>query len=322
MKSNPQVSIGMPVFNGERYIKEAIDSILAQTFSGFELIISDNASTDKTREICQDYASRDRRIRYYRNSENLGAAKNFNRVFELSTGEYFKWAAHDDVIDPNYLSKCIDGINNNPELVLCHSMVEAIDENGKELGRYETNFKNVESRYPHKRFGNLILTDQWCFEIFGLIRSSALKNTRLIASYISSDATLRAELGLLGRFHIIPEYLFFSREHPQRSIRTIQGHHQRGEWFDPANKDRIQFPHWRVFLEYIKCVYLNPLKMNERALCHVYLIRWFVSNWNWMWMVLNLIVVAVPRSWGFIWKVKQIKRRHLKSKNEFTSTFQ
>ena len=103
----PRVSIGIPVYNGGRFIKEAIDSILAQTFEDFELILSDNASTDETEEICKEYATLDRRIRYYRNEENLGAAKNYNRVFELSNGEYFKWASHDDLCAPEYLERCI-----------------------------------------------------------------------------------------------------------------------------------------------------------------------------------------------------------------------
>ena len=91
----PLVSIGMPVFNGEDYVEAALDSILTQTFTNFELIISDNASTDRTEEICNDFADSDDRIRYYRQEKNLGAAANFNRVFELSSGKYFKWAAHD-----------------------------------------------------------------------------------------------------------------------------------------------------------------------------------------------------------------------------------
>ena len=108
LNNKPRVSIGMPVFNGENYLAEALDSLLTQTFSDFELIISDNASTDKTEEICRAYAVRDQRIRYFRNQENLGASRNYNRVFELSSGEYFKWAAHDDLCAPEFLGRCVD----------------------------------------------------------------------------------------------------------------------------------------------------------------------------------------------------------------------
>jgi glycosyltransferase involved in cell wall biosynthesis len=101
----PRVSIGLPVFNGEKYLAEALDSILSQTYRDFKLIISDNASTDRTEQICREYAAKDRRIRYYRNEKNIGAPKNFNRVFELSSGKYFRWDAftHPSA-KPNYLA--------------------------------------------------------------------------------------------------------------------------------------------------------------------------------------------------------------------------
>lgn len=103
----PLVSIGMPVYNGERYIRQALDSLLAQDYANFELIISDNVSTDGTQGICLEYAARDERIRYYRNETNLGALRNFNRVFELSSGKYFMWAAHDDVWNPAYVQEVL-----------------------------------------------------------------------------------------------------------------------------------------------------------------------------------------------------------------------
>src|SRR5438132_13873019 len=97
MNRRSQVSIGMPVYNGERYLSGALDSLLSQTLADFDLIISDNASTDATESICRSYAAHDSRIRYFRNENNLGAAANFNRAFELCGGEFFRWAAHDDL---------------------------------------------------------------------------------------------------------------------------------------------------------------------------------------------------------------------------------
>jgi glycosyltransferase involved in cell wall biosynthesis len=123
-----KVSIGLPVFNGENYLEAAVDSILAQTFKDFELIISDNASTDRTQEICQRYCGRDSRVRYFRSEQNHGAAWNFNRVFELASGEYFKWAAHDDMIAPDFLQKCVAVLDEDPTVVLCHSQVQFINE--------------------------------------------------------------------------------------------------------------------------------------------------------------------------------------------------
>jgi glycosyltransferase involved in cell wall biosynthesis len=115
----PRVSIGLPVYNGENYLAETLDSILAQTFTDFEVIISDNASTDRTETICRQYAAQDRRIRYLRNTSNLGAAKNYNRVFELSQGEYFKWNGHDDPLAPVFLERCVAVLDRHPGVVLC-----------------------------------------------------------------------------------------------------------------------------------------------------------------------------------------------------------
>src|SRR5687767_6137887 len=103
----PALSIGLPVYNGERYLREAIGSILSQDFTDFELIISDNASTDGTAAICAFYAARDARIRYHRSETNLGAAPNHRRVFELARAPFFKWAAHDDSGSPQLLERCV-----------------------------------------------------------------------------------------------------------------------------------------------------------------------------------------------------------------------
>src|SRR5262249_60446249 len=100
-------SVGLPVFNGESYLESAITSVLGQTFEDFELIICDNASTDRTAEICNDYAARDSRIRYFRNPRNLGAAPNYNLAFSQARGRYFKWLAHDDRMRPSFLAKTV-----------------------------------------------------------------------------------------------------------------------------------------------------------------------------------------------------------------------
>src|SRR5919112_5909956 len=106
MTARPRVTIGLPVYNGERFLEQALDGLLAQTFTDFELIISDNASTDRTPEICQAYAARDSRIRYVRQPENIGAGPNHNILVPMARGEYFKWASHDDLYDPDLVAKC------------------------------------------------------------------------------------------------------------------------------------------------------------------------------------------------------------------------
>src|SRR5689334_10548773 len=105
--TNPKVSVGLPVYNGQRYVRHALESLRRQEFEDFEVVISDNASTDQTGEICAEYVARDARFRYFRNETNIGASPNYNRTFELARGEYFKWCAHDDVCLPGFLSKCM-----------------------------------------------------------------------------------------------------------------------------------------------------------------------------------------------------------------------
>lgn len=302
----PRVSIGLPVYNGANYLEKAIKAILAQTYSDFELIISDNASTDRTQKICLAYAARDRRIRYYRNERNTGGAYNFNRVFELSSGGYFKWAAHDDIVAPDYLLKCVEVLDQDHSVILCHSKVKVIDESGKTLSHSSINHDKAGSLKPQCRFGALVQTDHLCMDIFGLIRRDVLKLTPLISGYIGSDRVLLAELGLLGRFHLIPEYLFFSRDHPERSIRSIPFHF-RAEWFDPANEGRTVFPHWRVYFEYFMCVRRISLTKYERICCYLHLLHWLSANLNWARMVSDLFIVFVPKSWNLFSKFVNVQ---------------
>ena len=247
----PTVSFGMPVFNGEKYIEEAIESILSQTFDDFEFIICDNASTDRTKQICKNFQSKDKRIEYYRNENNIGAAANFNKCFKLSKGKYFKWAAHDDVIAPDYLKECIKVLENDISVVLCHTDAEFIDSKGQFLCSYKPRLKNISSFKKWVRFRDLISLDHYCIDIFGVIRSEVLSKTKLIDNYIESDRTLFVEIGLEGRFYRIPKILFYSREHAERSVRAIDLQ-ERGFWWNPVLSGRIFLPRCRLPLEYIK----------------------------------------------------------------------
>ncbi len=131
MSEQPKVTIGMPVFDGENFVGSAIASLLAQTFTDFELIISDNGSTDRTQEICNEYALRDTRIHYVRQTKNLGAIANFNSLVSRARGVYFKWAAHDDLCEPTYLERCVEILDRSPEIAWCHSDSDMIDSEGR-----------------------------------------------------------------------------------------------------------------------------------------------------------------------------------------------
>jgi glycosyltransferase involved in cell wall biosynthesis len=279
-----QLSIGLPVYNGEKFITESINSILAQTFQDFELIICDNASTDKTEEICRAYAAKDERISYYRNEKNIGCARNFNRVFELSTGEYFKWLAYDDLHAPDFLQKCIDILDKDPSLVLCHSHAYHIDEQGKFLQNYDIKFK-TDSPKPQERFQEL-LTKHYCYQIYGVIRADAIRKTPPISSCAAADAIFLLRLSLLGRFYEIPEYLFFARTHPQqslsmfwpnyllsnnnnpkKSLSNLPDFYSYAVWFDSSNQSKILLPHWRVLGEILLSIWQAKIKWHEKLVC-------------------------------------------------------
>lgn len=206
----PLVSIGMPVYNGENYIRQALDCLLAQDYEKFELVISDNASTDATQQICLEYAERDRRIRYHRNKVNLGMVKNFNRVFELSRGRYFMWASHDDLWEPGFVSRCVEVLRGEPSVVLCYPQGKFIGPDGDPIKTpllsFDTRGMNLISRFHVVIWGL-----NYNFPIRGLMKSNALKRTRLFGNTLGSDIVLLTELSLLGQFAHVPAPLFHNR---------------------------------------------------------------------------------------------------------------
>ena len=293
----PHVSIGIPVFNGENYLRQALDSILSQTYTDFELIISDNASTDKTQQICLKYAAKDERIRYHRNKENVGATENFNHAFSLSSGEYFKWAAHDDVLAPDYLEKCVKVLDNDSSIVLCHSRTARIDENGVVIGNYDDRtLYRISSWKQHERFGDLISQTNSCWAIMGVMRADALKKTPLHGSYLDADRNLLAELGLIGRMYEIPEHLFFRRDHPQAYTTTYHSkdvlvrdyQNQMAWWKGNKKRSLIILPRWKNIFEYFRSVNRVPLKFSERLLCYQEIGRWLLYGDGWGMMRCDL----------------------------------
>jgi glycosyltransferase involved in cell wall biosynthesis len=276
-KDKPRVSIGVPVFNGENYIAEALDSLRQQTFSDFELIISDNASTDRTGAICRAYAARDHRVHYFQNEKNLGAAYNYRRVFELSSGEYFKWAAHDDIHAPEFLARCVELLDKDISVVLCNSKTNIIDKDGKPYLNYIAEV-NTDSSKPYHRFYNMINTEHWCYQVFGLFRSQALKMTPLIGPYSGSDRVLLAHLSLIGRVYEISEYLFFRREHPETSTNKYISNQERMVWFDPALAGQRHYPTWLKFKGYLNAINQTPLSPYERTLCYFQVMRMIIGK--------------------------------------------
>jgi glycosyltransferase involved in cell wall biosynthesis len=133
LEAVPAVSICLPVYNGENYVAAAIESMLAQTFADFELIITDNASTDRTGEICRKFADADSRVRYHRNERNVGGARNQTLAVQMARGRYVRLSAHDDKIAPTHLEECVALLEKRPDVVIAFTRTVVIDEVGAEV---------------------------------------------------------------------------------------------------------------------------------------------------------------------------------------------
>lgn len=203
----PLVSVGVPVFNGETGLARALDSLLGQDYGNLEIIVSDNASTDRTPDICREYVQRDPRVRYYRSERNQGATWNFNRVFELSSGKYFMWAAHDDQRERNFVRACVERMEQCPDAVLCQTHTASFIEGRPDLLCVGTldSFEGVTDLVARYRE---TLERSPATAIYGLYRSGAMRKTRMLRRSIATDLAFIQELSIHGEFVQVPEVLF------------------------------------------------------------------------------------------------------------------
>lgn len=269
----PLVSIGMPIYNCAHFLQDPLESLLAQDYENFELIISDNHSTDSTREICLDYLAKDKRIRYFRSEMNVGAIKNFNKVFELSQGEYFMWHAHDDLREPNYISSCLMMMEMNPNVILCCSNT-LLNEDGS-LRELKEDFSTV-GMSLNRRFRKIIWNNS-CSSIYGLIRSKALRKTGLLKNIVCTDNLLLAELSLLGEFHQLPLFLFKEKIRRKNNFQRINGII---EMYLP-NRDRyIYLPFIKLAIEHWKVVQNGRLKKKEKFIAFLDIITCFLLKYK------------------------------------------
>lgn len=272
----PRVSIGLPVYNGENYLAQALDSLLAQTLEDFELIISDNASTDATERICREYAARDPRIRYVRQPRNRGGSPNQNVVLDLARAPLFKWAAHDDLYGPELLERCVAALDERPDAVLCHAGMAYIDEHGEVISHYDYRL-STDSLSAPTRFRSLLLTDGGDDE-YGVARTDVLREVRPLGSYYNPGRPLVAEIALHGPFLQVPETLFFRRDHPDRGDRSPTVVALCGR-LDPRRSTHSTA---RLLAEYVAAffvaVHRSPLSRSDRLACYRALATWLRSR--------------------------------------------
>jgi glycosyltransferase involved in cell wall biosynthesis len=303
--SQPLVSIAVPVYNGQRYLAEALDSILCQTVSDLEIIISDNASTDETAAICARYAATDERVRYFRNNTNIGACPNFNICVGYATGRYFKWQPHDDVLEPEYLQKCIAALESNPNAVLCQSHIRYIDVDSGSIGIYKGVLRDTTSEKIYKRFGGVILPAHPVHEVLGVYDRKALDNSVLFPSYHSACREMLAENSLRGQIVIVPEPLMSIRDHVERYSHANTELLNRAEFNDPSKANELSFPTWRMYGEFWKMIGDNVPSRMERLACYGQLVRWLWCNWNLVRLAVDLVRVVFPGAAIYAERLKQ-----------------
>lgn len=229
----PLLSLAMPVRNGERYLAAAIDSIRVQTFADYELIVLDNASTDATPDICRRLVREDRRIRYVRNPVDLGAGANFNSGVELASGDLFKWCAHDDLLNLEFLEHCVRALWARPLAVTAYGRLIQIATDGNPTGYVERPLTSLDNVPASQRFKTLVHRQGLDAAIFGVHRRSVLVSTSLHLPYYGSDCALLAELALFGPFVHAPQAVLYSRDHPSRSVNLASS--ERLVWQAPVN---------------------------------------------------------------------------------------
>lgn len=265
------VAVGMPVFNGERYLEDTLRSVLNQTFDNFDLFIADNASTDRTEEICRDYAQQDSRIQYIRNPVNLGASKNYTVCFEPARSKYFRWQNSDDPIEPTLIEKCFEVLEANPDVVLAYGKTHIIDENGAFTEAYEDNLQ-LTSDSSSQRFQDCLRNLGLQNVIYGLIRRNSLAQTSLLGNYLAADINLVAELSLYGKFQEIPQHLFNRRMHPEASSWKRDDSERQKNFWDPA-KRKLVMQTWRSIMEYYKAVARAPIPIQDKQTLSMFLLK-------------------------------------------------
>ncbi|GAA3554070.1 glycosyltransferase family 2 protein [Amycolatopsis ultiminotia] len=275
----PLLSLAMPVHNSERFLAEALDSIRAQDFPGWRLLICDNASTDRTEVIAKEYCVLDERISYVRHERNLGAARNHNYGFHHTDGDYFAWVHGDNVYLPTYFSRCLAELRAHPEASCAHTVAVDIDVEGNRTHRWDEHLR-ADHADVALRFRDLTERDHMCFAWFGVVDRDLLAQTSLHAPFDSADRLEIVELALRGPIRLIDEELFRHREHPGRIMRQAPTARSRYLILDPEWRGRIPFPVLNIGRQYVLAVLRAPLPTRDKVRCLLQLRGWLRTNWK------------------------------------------
>jgi glycosyltransferase involved in cell wall biosynthesis len=275
----PLVSIGLPVYNEELHLREALDSLLAQDYGNVEVVISDNASTDGTPAICEEYARRDPRVRYHRAAANVGGIRNFNRVFELSRGEFFMWAAGHDVRHPAQVSACVEVLLADPAVVLCYSPVVWLGQDGRPLERVHEYLDTRSLAEWYSRLNFVLWGLHAGFLVYGVFRSDALRRTSVYTEVVSPDVSLLVELSMIGRFAYIPEPPFYVRRPEDYGDWGIYLKKHFGGQLSGWGAQRL---YWRMTAQLARRVARHARSLPARAAAAAFVAAGMLVKFRWM----------------------------------------
>lgn len=276
MSSEPTLTIGLPVFNGARYLQETLESVLSQSFTDFEVVISDNASTDDTEAIGRAAAARDLRVTYRRNAENVGLSGNLNLLVPLARGRLFKWAAADDILRQGYLERCVEAIDADPAVVLAYPQTDFVDGDDAPLDLHDPGWSLV-SDDPSVRLLYAICAEQFVNAALGVIRTDALRRTRLMPRYAGGDYRIMAELSLQGKFVEIPEHLYVRRIHSG----STKGNAENSKWlrrYWVGTGAGVRAPYWHLCRDHVGIVVRAPIPARRKVVLLSQLARTMASR--------------------------------------------
>jgi glycosyltransferase involved in cell wall biosynthesis len=265
------VAIGMPVYNGARHLRAAVEALLAQTYRDFVLVISDNASTDSTGEIAREFAARDARVRYFRNAENVGVFRNYDLAFGRTRSRYFKWAACNDLCAPGYLEACVAALEADPAICLAYPGTVLFTDDPAAGTPYEFD-PDVRDHDPVTRFRHVLGALRLNNAFNGVYRADALRRTSLNGEYLGSDMVIVAEIALVGHVARLPGNLFYRRMTPEAAS-AARDPESRRAFFAGTGRDVHGTPTLDRNLRLIRAVRATALTPSERRRAWSYLLR-------------------------------------------------
>ena len=276
--SDRMITIGLPVYNGQKVLQAAIDSHLSQSYGDFALVISDNGSTDATEEICRRYAAQDDRISYLRSPVNRGILWNHRRVLE-GLGEatpYFRWAGADDVLEPGLLAAMVEVLRSRPEVEAVMPATKNIDEAGAIIRSMERTL-NLESAVPYERARQILLANYQHVIAYGLLRAPSVRRMRTGPDYIGWDPVFIWELALRGRIFQLEQLALLRRVQPG-SISRVKTAGEMRKWVEPDARAGMNFPHWTWAYERARALLATSLPSREKLRISLLLLR--ATSWQ------------------------------------------